>query len=434
MPKISISQAKSPVISDYDGDQDKGTYRESSAFQNGASLWNFFRDGSNHSYVSGKISYVGNCENNLVISSRDINLNNVRNAFVLANNGAINVMPMDMPIEAARTGLETIGSKKVIYHIPRSVAERENLERKSNEELSGEIESNYEIVPIDITLIPSMSKLNGVYHFRTKDGKRFVFKFRDKNRDAAEIRSLIATTTDGFFPETYQKQGSLGYTIQLSDGWYGLERFIEGDVGKRDLDYFDLVGEHTARLHQCLGDFQKKHNGLTRILTHSEGHLREASSASFYIDLASHNEDSRTILSDLERIISSGFNTRMKSLPAFLIHGDLNQSNILWVDGKPVVIDSESMGMASRPNDFVPPLLIKGNRNRPEYLAGSLTRLIQAYNQQATEKLSSDEEEIMTSLLKYSLIRYYIIRNIRRNLGDVGFPSEINNVFKSLGK
>ncbi len=433
MFKIAPNKDGNPIVCDYDGRRDKEAYRESLAGEgNGGNSWDFLREGSNHAYLKGEISYENGCENNLVISRRNIELDNVRNAFVLANSSAIEIRPIDDTMEAVSIGLSAIGLQNISYHVPRNVIEKERLSEKDMGELSQEIGLNYGIVPREISLIQSLSKINGVYQFRTGDGRRYVFKYRDKNREIAEQRSAIATAVPDFFPTINMKRDLSGYTIGLEDGWYGLESFIDGDVRKRDLDYFASLGKHIALLHQQFGELQQSHKDLTNMVSRSKGHFGEASAASFYIDLAKSNRNQWRLLSELERIIDTGFSEGMRRVPKQLTHGDLNQSNVLWLGEEPIIIDFESIGVGSRIHEFMPPLLIKGNRSRPEYVPDSLAELTGAYNREATQKLSAEEEALLIPLLKFSLMKYYVVRDIRRGIKDENYLYELNRDIASV--
>ena len=62
MFKIAPNKDGNPIVCDYDGRRDKEAYRESLAGEgNGGNSWDFLREGSNHAYLKGEISYENGC-------------------------------------------------------------------------------------------------------------------------------------------------------------------------------------------------------------------------------------------------------------------------------------------------------------------------------------------------------------------------------------
>jgi len=217
-----------------------------------------------------------------------------------------------------------------------------------------------------------------------------------------------------FFPKIYSRTDNFGYTSDMIDGWYGLESFIKGFNKERNLDYFSLLGGYINLLHQQLDSFSRSNN--LESLISEDSYLSESNIASIFLDLLINSQKHDFLLSEIEKIIAENLSFKIKSLRKSLIHRDLNQSNILWIRETPKIIDSESIRIATRINEFIPALILKGNRNRPNYIKGSLSTLINSYNKVGRNILSKDEEDILPSLLKYSLLRYYVIRTIRRNI------------------
>jgi len=52
---------------------------------------------------------------------------------------------------------------------------------------------------------------------------------------------------------------------------------------------------------------------------------------------------------------------------------------------------------------------------KPKYIKNSLKVIIHSYNKSSEIPLSKEEIKILPSLLKYTLLRNFVIRKIRRN-------------------
>ena len=50
----------------------------------------------------------------------------------------------------------------------------------------------------------------------------------------------------------------------------------------------------------------------------------------------------------------------------------------------------------------------------PIYISGSMTKLIEGYNEKSSEEIEDSEKYLTKMLLEYSLIKNFVIRNIRR--------------------
>ncbi|MCH8945471.1 MAG: phosphotransferase [Nanoarchaeota archaeon] len=431
MPEIALDEKNSHLeIISYNGNSEEIFRRECNLTENNE--WNFFRENDNCAYIRGKIAYEGGCQNNLIISPyQSNNLNNVKNAFVFVGNSFIEISPISDISNSINKGKRKLSNQEISYHIPKSVSEMENLDKKDLRNLEQLIYKHYGIASEKITMMPSKSKNRGIYYLEDKKGERYVFKLRSKDKTRAELLSEIVESVPNLFPKNYRRLDSSSHVLELSDGLYGLESFVEGETKERNLDYFSLLGKNVGLLHRELVNFLRGHQKAREILNSPHSDLSESNIISAYLDLNVENSDKGFLLSELERIIDQDISYKTQNLTKSLIHKDLNQSNILWVGEGPVIIDSESIDFSTRINEFAPALLLQGNRNRPNYVRGSLQELVNYYNKTSNNSLSIEEESVLPALLKYSLIKYYVVRNIRRNVGEA---KELEELEKDLNK
>ena len=399
-------------ISNYNGNSEE-TIRYPVTSEKLQRRLNFFREKDNHSYVEGEIIYQERCANNLIVSPYEINsLRNIKNALVFVENSFVEISPIyDLAGIIGRLRYHLAGNK-INYNIPSSVLSKENLVEKCGSNLEKVLNESYGIFPKEIAPIPSRSKRGGIFYLVDNLDKKYIFKFKNKKEDHAEILSEITESIPDFFPKNYQRVDALKYTVDMGDGWYGLESFVEGGTKERNIEYFSLMGKNIGKLHQEFEHFLGNHSKTDEFLGQPHSSLSESNLISLYLDIFLDNSD-EFFLSELERLIHRDFSSKARSLQQALIHRDLNQSNISWIENNPIIIDSESIGISEKINEFVPALLLQGNRNRPNYVPNSTDSVLRFYH-----GLSPKEELILPNLLKYSLIRYYVIRNIRRNFGE----------------
>jgi hypothetical protein len=440
MPLISLdSREGSLEVSSYEGSFDDYKSVSSTGFDRSSfkeSPYDFFRERDNHAYIQrGSISYEGDCNNNLIVSSQPKNkLVNVRNAFIFSGESHVEIMPVFKLQEVIGRGRKVLVGKTIKYHIPERVLKRENLPEADFDRISREIKDNYGIESTDIRLVNPGRSRNGIYLAIGKRGDKFILKYRGEDKEKAELISRILAHIPYYFPEIYPRaDGSRSYTIEIEKTAYGLEDFVEADNQKEiNLDYFSLVGNHIALLDMQLSNFTRKNRNLEKILTRSE-YVTESNIASLYLDLAQNNEYHNCLLSYLNDIVNSGLSDKIRTLPDFLIHRDLNHSNILWRGNQPIIVDSESIGFYKRVNEFIAPLLLWENMGRPNYLDSALPKLINAYNKSSENPLSAREEEILPSLLEYALLKFYVVRSIRREIKDKCYLEVIKKNLQSLG-
>jgi len=383
-------------------------------------LFNFQRKQSNHGYTSGEtLFFNGDCNNNLIISTYESNFfKNVRNAFVLANEEGVEISQISNIWDAISKG-NRILSGKINYFIPKRVLSRENLPSIDIEQLNEELKIKYGLVVGDINPLLEGRSKNGIY-ILTQGKSKFVLKYRGNNEERAESISQVLGSIEDYFPRVFPRiDKTESYTIKIGENYFGLEEFIE-EKEKPDLnvDYFSLLGDHTGRLHNSFSFFLSENPILAERLQRKDS-FNEASIISVYLDLMNNNPSKNGFLIDsLDEILMKGFVEFLPKLPNALIHRDLNWSNIFWDTNKPKIVDSESIGIYRRLEEFIAPLLLGENMARPNYAKGSLERMIENYNDSINEPFIKEEENILRPLLKYSLLKYYVVRSIRRKIED----------------
>ncbi|MCX6796424.1 MAG: hypothetical protein NTW06_02905, partial [Candidatus Falkowbacteria bacterium] len=129
-------------------------------------------------------------------------------------------------------------------------------------------------------------------------------------------------------------------------------------------------------------------------------------------------------------------NLLRKSLGLYsqIIHGDLNNSNFVWKGNSPKIIDTDNLCFSKRIAEFIPVLFFKGNFERPEYLKGSVKKLVESYDHFVNKKLSDLEKAILGRILGLSLVKLYTIYNVRRNSLDETFEKQIVDNLKLIGE
>jgi Ser/Thr protein kinase RdoA (MazF antagonist) len=70
---------------------------------------------------------------------------------------------------------------------------------------------------------------------------------------------------------------------------------------------------------------------------------------------------------------------------------------------------------------------------KPNYMKSSFQNLIESYDSTTNEPLSQNEIEILPNLLKYSLLRFYAVRSIRRGIEDRDYLQVLKNNLKDIG-
>src|SRR3989344_6941833 len=148
MPKIHLDVKNGIMkIASYEGNSmSKEVFQLESCLENYFQEWDFFRQQNNYAYICGKIHYKEECRNNLVISPYKNNeLSNVNNAFVFVGNSFIEISPITNISNAIHKGEMKLSHRKINYHVPKTVYERENLLEKDFEKLKRKIKQKYKL-------------------------------------------------------------------------------------------------------------------------------------------------------------------------------------------------------------------------------------------------------------------------------------------------
>lgn len=387
-------------------------------------MWEFFREGSNHAYIrNGNVSF-DNCVNTLVISSSSKNrFVNLRDSFVLINGNYEEVFPISDVQNAVLRSQEVLYGQKVHYNIPKFIWINENLTKKDIEKLREEIEKKYGIKPKDIFQFDNKTnKKNGIFYFKGEDGREYVLKFRGKNKEKAEIISVISENIPDYFPTNFHRIDNPDFTFEIGNELYGLEEFIVTEEIKiRNLEYFSSLGFHIGILHYHFSDFERENKEVKRILF-SIGSYNKSTMIALYLDLLRDEQKHEFLLSELEKIIHNSIGI----IPRSLIHGDLNYSNLIWNGKNPKIIDNEAIRVSTRLDEFVPALLLEGKMEIPKYIEGSLKTILSSHN------FGQEEINALTILLKYFLLRNFVIRKIRRGIDNEDYLNKTEENLKRL--
>lgn len=423
-------------IQDYDGYSEEGISVGDSSQRNFKDhLFNFQRKQSSHGYTSGEIlSFNGSCGNNLIISTYKLNFfKNIRNAFIVANEDGVEISPISNIWNAISKG-NRILCGKINYSIPSRVLSRENLPPIDIGQLKEELNVKYGLVAEDINPLLEGRSNNGVYVLAQGKSK-FILKYRGDNEERAESISQVLGSIEDYFPRIFPRiDKTEGYTIKIGENYFGLESFIE-EKERPDLSigYFPLLGNHMGKLHNSFSFFLSKNPGLAEKLQRKDS-FNEASIISIYLDLMKNNPNKHGFLVDsLDEILREDFFGSLSKLSDALIHRDLNRSNIFWNMNNLKIVDSESIGIYRRLEEFIAPLLLGDNMARPNYIKDSLERIVENYNDSINNPLSQEEENALRPLLKYSLLKYYVVRSIRRKIEDPEYLDTLHKNLNALG-
>jgi len=397
--------------------------------------FNFHRKDSNHGYTrEGSIFCNGDCHNNLIISVYRTNrLQDVKNAFILANESEVEVFPIFNMADVISRGIEIL-SEEINYTLPEKVLFRENLHEINLGQLHRNLKFRYGIDASGISRLNTSRSKNGLYLIN-KGNSKFVLRYRGEDKEKSELISKVLSAIPDYFPRIYPRiDDTESYTIEFGKNHFGLEEFIEENTKKEhDLNYFSLIGSHIGLLHNLFCSFSSRNPVLTGILKKGD-FFNESSLAAIYLDLThKHGEKHKFLIDLLDEIIQENLFNSLSKLPASIIHRDLNHSNIIWNGNNPKIVDSESMGGYHRIEEFIAPLLLGGNMGRPDYLRDSFQRLVANYNVSVNESLSPNETEIAPLLLKYALLKYYVVRSIRRGWEDEDYLNILNKNIKDIG-
>ncbi len=391
---------------------------------------NFYRENSNHSYLrGGKIEYAGNCENNLVISSRKTNyLGSVKNSFVFSCPQYTRVFPIS-DIETAKGVGDAALCENICYSLPSTVKQRERLLNHGVEKIASLLRRYYGIAPKAIHPLSAGRTKGGKYFIADSDGREYVFKYRGENETEVEASSRVLNRLECYLPRTARRKDSSLYCVKLKDGFYGLEDFVRGEpLKRRNLDSLGKIGRAMAGLHCHLDGMVMSNAWLP--LPYRGGDFNESNVLSMYFDIGK-DLNSKPLVPFIEEVIDSGLSSRVRNIPRRVIHGDINGSNTLRLKGRLMFIDSETFGIDCRLKEFLSPLLLDGNMGYPNYIKGGMQAICSQYNQNSNHPLSPEELSVLPHLLQASILKHYVVREIRRGMRTAdGLKKTIGNLEK----
>lgn len=389
----------------------------------------FYREGNNFGYVTGEITFSGRCMNNVVISDKEkTTVSNSTNSFTIFYKGTTQVFPIESQ-SMSELGISLLKGKKIIYHTPSQVFARENLEKKNTSMLEDILAQSYGLTNIHLTPIKGSIRKEGLFHVLSKEGE-FVLKNLGTNTARAKALFEVVQELPSFFP-TGKKTTSGERFVCLSDGFYGLEEYVIGEpIKERSLSYYFELGGKIARMHRELsGAIERR--GLQNTFLSECSHSSASNLIAINIDLAVNGHDS--FLPETKRIMSAGFDVRRDFLDEAYIHGDLNQSNVILTSTGLKFIDLELLRFSRRVVDFESPLLFGRNMAPPLYLKSSFKAITQGYNVHSKFPIKEEEKEYVLYLLRYALLKNFVIRNIRRGEKN-NRPETLAENLKLLGE
>jgi Ser/Thr protein kinase RdoA (MazF antagonist) len=256
-----------------------------------------------------------------------------------------------------------------------------------------------------------------------------MLKYYGKDLNLFETQTSLLKE-NSLFPNVIASKNQT-LPIIIGDSIYYLEEFLEGNSFPEDRkSHYSLIGKHMALIHN---EFNKKHSlikGLEKHLIQEGDPFSESNLISMKIDLGESFKEyfsTESIISFFEKIQNA-----QNSLPFQIIHGDLNKANLIWKRGKAKAIDFEMIHLSKRIHEFIPALLFEGNLSIPKYNSNSLKQILEEYNSHSNMGLTIEETNILPDLLKISLIKSYVIYNLRRNLENDSFKHQIEESLKIL--
>lgn len=433
---FDLTKENKTFIKLYDGrhDKEKSLKAEHLNRKKIDSYWNFFRNFDNFVYSkNAKIKYEGKCENNLVISNGvNINIEDVKNAFILGMGESIKIAPIHKVNKIMKLSSEIIAKEYIHYNTPKNIL-RESSQEIKYSNLENKLMEFYGIYAKKISPLVPRNASTKIYKIDGQNNKTYSLREMGVNKKRAESQAKVISKTQNYFPEIYSKgDNQEEYIVNIGDKLYLLEEFIENATNKkRDLTYFSLLGHHIANLNEQWKNLLKNNPEEQNNLESKGDFFNESNFISQHIDLSQNDLGHTPFLKKLHELSESGAIEKFRNLPKTLIHGDLNNSNLLWRNEKPTIIDPETLKISSRVSEFIPPLLLKGEKKDPDYVKDSAKKMVKEYNKNSNEPLTKSELNLLPNLLEIALIRHYTIRNIRRKNMD---PEKNKKTRKNLEK
>ncbi|MEX2017338.1 MAG: phosphotransferase, partial [Candidatus Pacearchaeota archaeon] len=379
---------------------------------------NSFREGNNFSYSLGNVKF-DKCDNSVVISDyKSVKLRGITNRLIIIREGNINFQPISNLEKNLEYAQENLKGKTIQYSLPSSVFVRESLTEKDLEKLVNEIKYKFSLTTAEIKPLSGGRAKFGVYYLKTDSNREYVLKYQGQDILKVEVLAKISNNYPEMFSKFIPRSDNGKFSLELKDGLYGLEEYLRGTViRERNPNFFRYMGNFIQHLHYNLGEFLLYNPLLKEPLITESRHLSESNLLAISLDLINSHRNHSFALKVIQDLIRENVSERIQSLPETIIHGDLNTSNLIWNKNVPKIIDKETIKISKRIMELQIPLLFIGTTRFPEYSKGSLKYLSQGLASSGN-KLSEKESKLIKSLLKYSLIKNYVVRNIRRALNQ----------------
>lgn len=397
--------------------------------------WNFYREKDNHVY-SLKNDFKKNSKNknSLIISNNPQNYTKkMTNSAIIINGNNIQTFPISEIEKILEEGRKVISEEEINYNLPNNLFIKESLSEINSEELSN-IMTRYGIRVKDTVPIKTRRGGTRIYKITSNGGEKFIFKYQGRDLNKFESQSEISRKMNNF-SKNIPLIGEKGFSVNIGGNIYSLETFIEGGEFSGDkMKYFSKLGESIGKMHNDLNSIFKRKSHLENILFQSGDSLNESNLISMYLDLENSMDKNPFLLNQINELIKKEIPKKIRLLPKQLIHGDLNKSNIIWYNQNSSIIDTESLRISARLNEFIAPLLLEGNHGLSKYIPGSLRTIIDAYNSSSNNKVTHEELKILPDLLKGHLLKNYIIKKIRRNEKNHLFNTITFDNLKKLGE
>lgn len=373
--------------------------------------WIASREKDNFSYTRGENPLFGqDCNNCLIISDSENGfVRGIGNHAIIKNRKRTRVIPIDDSEKILNLSNKIIHGR-IYYKKPTAIRERENLPNLTMEEIKRNVLKDYGIEILRLAEIENEKGRNKIYKFGSNEGFPFILKYRGKNPELFESKASLLKKIS-YFPKIKLTLSGNHHT-SFGENIYSVEEFLGGERLPRDKDsYFELIGKNLALLHNEIN--LKKDKSLENILMTGTSFLSKSNLISMKIDLFQTGEDG--FFTDDVESLKGDLASELNKLPNQIIHGDLNRSNLIWTENSVKMIDSENMKLSKRINEFIPPLIFKGNLEVPEYIQNSVSKLLTFYNNFSENTIEESEKSLLPGLLKASLIKLYVVYNIRRN-------------------
>ncbi len=394
--------------------------------------WFGLRERDNFSYTCGAIPiWNTDCHNSLIISNLEKDfVKGINNYALIQNSGKNYSIPITNIDKILDLSKEVLSGNKIFYKKPKSIFKIQNLKELSEEDIKQKLFENYGLEIKNLLKINTKKGKNRVYKIVSRKNEKFILKYRGENPSLFQAQYSFLEKISSF-PKVIPTISSTPY-ISFNNSIYALEEFVEGNNFPLDREnYFDLFGKNLALMHNEFNEKRVSKKNLERFLVQEGNFLSESNLVSMRIDLE-NNFNNEFFLKEIT-FFPKALSQIVNSFSDQIIHGDLNKSNLIWNENNTKTIDFETIRFSKRIRDFIPALLFKGNLEVPNYTPNSLKKLTESYDFFSNQKLSEVEKIILPDLLKFSLIKSYVIYILRRNLKNEQFKNQIIHNLKLIG-